>query len=178
MSDERIAMNTLVWKQPKWSSDHFELMGGQQVVGELWWTKCLSDQAVARYGGSTWLFDRPGFFRDRVVAVERGSGAPAASFAFGWLKDGELVLADGRSFRWFRTKVLGLAWALVDLNGVGVFDIELGMDWFKRQAVVRLQPGARSTAGIGLMLCMGMYLGICIDLDTAAVAAVTPATCG
>ena len=177
-TQEALAMGTLVWKQPKWSSDHFELRVGRQVVGELWWTKCLSDQAVARYGGSTWVFDRPGFFRDRVVAVDHGSGAPAASIDFDWLKDGVLVLSDGRRFSWQRTKVLGLAWGLVASNGVVVFDMELGMDGLKRQAIVRLGPGAPSLPGIGLLLCIGMYLGVCTELDTAGALAMTAATGG
>jgi hypothetical protein len=172
---EMIAARTLVWTQPKWIADRFELRAGEEVLGELYWTKCLSDQAVARYGNSTWILDRRGFFRDRVVAIEPGTKELAASFTFGWLQDGDLVLADGRSFRWYRTKIFDTAWALVDNADGAVFEIRLGADWFKRKAAVRLWPDAKAKPGLGLLLSLGMYLAICTMQDAAGAVAATSA---
>jgi hypothetical protein len=176
---QALAGTTLKWKQPKWSVDRFELRSDGRVLGELYWTKCLSDQAVACYGESIWILDRRGFFRDRVVALEPSSKAPEASFTFECLKDGDLILADGRSFRWYRTKIFDTAWALVDSAGGAVFEIHLGMDWFKYQATVRLWPDARAIPELGLLLCLGMYLSVCTMQDYAAGAlAATTATVG
>jgi hypothetical protein len=175
---QTVAGTTLEWKQPKWSVDRFELKADGQVLGELYWTECLSDQAVARYGESTWILDRRGFFRDRVVAVELGSKALAASFTFEWLKDGDLALTDGRSFRWYRAKVFDTAWALADKSGAGVFEIHLGLTWFKREATVRLWPDAQAKPGLGLLLCLGMYLCVCTLQDHAAVVVATTAAVG
>jgi hypothetical protein len=172
---ESLAAATLVWTQPKWSTDRLELRVGEEALGELYWTKCFSDQAVARCGGSTWILDRRGCFRDRVVAVEAGSGTLAASFTFEWMKDGDLVLADGRSWRWYRTKVFDTAWAMVDESGAAVFEIHLAMRWFKRQATVRLWPDAHAIPELGLLLCLGMYLSVCTLQDAAGAVAATTA---
>jgi hypothetical protein len=174
---ESLIKTTLLWKQPKWAVEHYELWAGEDQLGELYWTKCLSDQAIARCGGLTWTLDRRGFFRDRAVAVEAGSEALAASFTFEWLKDGDLVLADGRSFRWYRTKVFGNAWALVDKAGGAVFEIHLGMNWFKRLAIVRLWPDVQRMPGLGLLLCLGLYLGICTEQDAAGAVVAATAAC-
>ncbi len=175
---ESLTATTLVWTQPKWSADRYELRAGEGVLGELYWTKCLSDQAVARCGESTWILDRLGFFRDRVAAVEYGSGARVASLTFDWLKDGGLVLGDGRSYRWYRTKIFDTAWALTDAAGAGVFEIHLGMKWFKYQATVRLWPNARAVPELGLLLCLGMYLSICTMQDMAGAVAATTTVVG
>jgi hypothetical protein len=176
---ESLTTTTLVWHQPKWSADRYELRAGQEVLGELYWTKFLSDQATARCDGSTWVLDRRGFFRGRVIATEPGSERVVARLDFEWLKDGNLILADGRSFRWWRTKIFDTAWALADGAGGEVFEIHLGMKWFKVQATVRLGPEARAIPELGLLLCLGMYLSVCTMQDYAAVAgAATTAAVG
>lgn len=171
-----IVGTTLEWKQPKWSVDRYELRAGEEMVGELYWTKCLSDQAVGRYGDSTWILDRRGCFRDRVLAVEAGTQAQVASLVFEWLKDGDLILTGGRSFRWYRTKIFDTAWALADKAGGAVFEIHLGMKWFKYQATVRLGPGAQAIPELGLLLCLGLYLCVCTMQDLAAGGAAVAAT--
>jgi hypothetical protein len=173
-----LTKTVLLWKQPKWAVDYYELRAGEDLLGELYWTKCLSDQAIARCDGSTWVLDRRGFFRDRVVATAPGSEQPVASFDFEWLKDGDLILTDGRSFRWYRTKVFGSAWALVGEAGGAVFEIHLGMNWFKRQATVKLWPDVHTMPGLGLLLCLALYLGICTEQDAAGAAAATTAVVG
>ena len=175
---QNVVATTLEWKQPKWSLDRFELKAGAQVLGELYWTKCLSDQAVARSGQSTWVLGRRGFFRDRLVAVEPGTEAVAASFTFGWLKDGDLVLADGRSFRWYRTRLLDSVWALAVKAGGAVFEIHPGMNWLKREATVRLSPDVRAMPGLSLLLCLGMYLALCTMQDEAGAVVAATAACG
>lgn len=175
---ESLTATTLVWTQPKWSADRYELRAGEETLGELYWTKCLSDEAIARCGESTWILDRLGFFRDRVAAVERGSGTLAASLTFDWLKDGDLVLADGRSYHWYRTRVFDTAWALADKAGGPVFEIQLGMKWFKHQASVRLWPDAQAIPELGLLLCLGLYLSVCTMQDMAGAVAATTAAVG
>jgi hypothetical protein len=113
-----------------------------------------------------------------VVAIEAGNDAVAASFTFGWLKDGDLDLADGRSFRWYRTKLLDTAWALVDKAGGAVFEIHLGMNWFKREATVRLWPDVHAMPGLDLLLCLGLYLALCTLQDEAGAVAATTAVVG
>ncbi len=61
--------------------------------------------------------------------------------------------------------------------GGGAFEIRLGMNWFKRRAVVRLWPDVQRTPGLALLLCLGLYLGICIEQDAAGAAAGANAAC-
>jgi hypothetical protein len=174
---ESLDQRTLLWRQPKWAEERHELRAADGLFAELYWTKWFSDQAVAECSHGSWILDRPGFFRDRVVASDTRSGEQVASFAFEWLKNGDLTLSDGRTFRWYRTKAFDTAWALVDKAGGAVFEVHLGMNWFKREATVRLRPDSRTMPGLGLLLCLGMYLGICTVQDAAGAAAAATAAC-
>lgn len=172
----QIPEKKLQWSQPKWSVDRFELHAGGELLGELYWTKCMSDQAIARCSKSSWVLDRRGFFRDRVVVLKSDSQALAASFQFDWLMDGELLVANGRSFRWSRTKLLEPAWTLIDEAGTAIFEIQLRFMWFKHEATIRLWADQRTTPGLDLLLSMGMYLAmITMQDETVAVAAATTA---
>jgi hypothetical protein len=165
----------LLWKQPKWAVDHFRLHAGEDLVGELYWTKCLSDQAVAKFGEGSWALDRIGFFRDRAVAIDGRTGMEAARFAFGWLGEGGIHLANGRVFRWRRTKAFASAWTLVDEIGQRVYDLEIGMHWFKVEAAVSLSTSTERMSEIGLLLCMGLYIARCTMQDAAGAVVVASA---
>lgn len=172
---ESLDQRTLLWRQPKWAAERYELRAADGLLAELYWTKWFSDQAVAECSQGSWILDRPGCFRDRAVAIDARSGEQAASFAFDWLKDGDLTLADGRTFHWYRTKSFSNAWALVEKDGGVVLEIQIGMRWFKQEALVRLWPGVQKIPGLGLLLCLSLYLGLCIMQDAAGVVAATSA---
>lgn len=165
----------LTWTQPKWGVDHFVLQVGERRLGEIYWRKWFSDEAVARLGDQSWLFDRLGFFRDRAVAMELDSHKELAQISFDWMKDAVVTLSDGQTFEWFRTKALGDAWAMVDANQQLLYELEFGMRWFKHSAHVTLKRQAYRVQDVGLLLCLGVYLSYVTMLDTAAVVAATVA---
>ncbi len=169
------SQRTMLWKQPKFAVDHFELRSGDELLGEITWTKWLSDRALAKCNHGTWVLDRLGFFRDQVIATEAGSGNRVAGFEFGWLGEGDVRLPNGQVFPWFRTKALCGAWALTNESGEPVFEIQFGMRWFKQEAVVSLRPAADQTPELGLLLCLGFYLGYMSLQDAAGAAAATTA---
>lgn len=176
------SMNTLtgdelLWKQPKFGVDHFELVQDDVPFAELYWTRLLSDAAVGRVAGSWWTFDRLGWPRARVAATVAGSEGVAASFEFDWLKNGTLRLANGRTFEWYRTKAFANAWALAEAGGKAFFEIEHGYHWFNQRAWVTLHFPAGDT-DLPLLLCLAMYLVHCINLDMAGAAAATAAVVG
>lgn len=170
-----LRIEELTWLQPKWGVDHFVLQVGERRLGEIYWRKWFSDEAMARLGADSWLFDRTGFFRDRAIAMPPDTHRVLAQVTFDWMKDGVVTLADGQTFEWFRTKALGDAWALVDRNERPVYELEFGMRWFKYWAHFSLKPDAFRHAEGGLLLCLGMYLGYVTMLDSAAVVASTTA---
>lgn len=165
----------LVWKQPKFGVDHYELFAGENLYAELYWTKWFSDRATAICSGKQWMFDRVGFFRSKVIAVNRDGETTAAQFEFDWTKGGVIRLAKGLPFRWHRTKALRNTWALEDMNEQVLFEMELGMRWFKYQAWVDLHTLPRDMVDLDLLLPLCLYLAICAMQDTAAVTAATTA---
>jgi len=133
-----LTRNEMLWKQPKFGVDHFELYQEDDLFGEVYWTKLLSDAAVGQVAAGWWTFDRLGWLRDKVVATVANSEQVVASFEFDWLKNGTLHLPNGRIFEWYRTKALANAWALVETSEKAFFEIEHGHHWFKQRAWVTL----------------------------------------
>jgi hypothetical protein len=162
----------LIWKQPKFGVDHFELWDGERLIGELYWTKWLSDHAVARCGQGAWNLDRVGCLRQRVVAFESQTGMRVASFEFGWLNEGGIHMANGRIYQWYRTKAFSSAWAIVDETDKLVYEIQIGTRWFKYEASVHLAVD-KLTRELALLICLGLYLGVCTMQDAAAAVAAT-----
>jgi hypothetical protein len=146
----------LLWKQPKFLVDHFQLFAGDDFLAELYWTKWFSDRAFAHCPQGNWYFDRVGFFRRRVVAMEADSGD-------------EIV-------RWYRTGAWGDTWVMADKDGDTLFVIRFGTHWFRHQAYVTLRKSAKEIADLALLLCFAMYLGFCNIQDIAGAVAATTAT--
>ncbi len=46
--------------------------------------------------------------------MDSRTGKQVASFEIGWLYEGDIHLANGRIYRWCRTKAFSSAWAVVD----------------------------------------------------------------
>lgn len=172
MRHKPVALHTIIWKQPKFGLDHYELREGEKLIGELYWTKLLSDRAIAVCRQGSWEMDRVGCLRQRVVVIDGPSGVRAASFEFGWLGDGDISLANGRVYRWYRTKAFRSAWAIVDEQDRLVYEIQIGKCWFKHEAGVSLAVSWRYPQ-LDLLVCLGLYLGICAMQDAAAAVAAT-----
>lgn len=166
----------LLWKQPKFLVDHFQLFAGDDFLAELYWTKWFSDRAFARCPQGNWFFDRVGFFRRRVVAMEADSGDEIASLELGWLNEGQVRLVNGEIFQWYRTGAWGDTWVMANEDGGTLFVIRFGTHWFKHQANVALRKSAKKRPDLVLLLCFAMYLGFCNIQDTAGVVAATTAT--
>ena len=67
---------SLVWKQPKFNADYYELVdvsAGDRLFATISWPKWLSDLAIARSAVGTWHFDRVGWTR-RTITVTRPEG--------------------------------------------------------------------------------------------------------
>lgn len=170
---DSVDRNQLMWKQTAWGARDFELWSNEDLVAVLYWPKLLSDRAVAECAVGRWYVDRPGFFRRRTVVTEAESGVEVASFEAGWLGDGDLVLADGRVFHWFKTKAFRNFWALTGQDDALLIEIHAGLNWFKYEADVLLQRGAESLPELCLLIAATWYLGYMYIQDSAAAAAAT-----
>ena len=121
---------SLVWKQPKFGTDTYELINasaGDALYACIGWPKWLSDLAIARSAVGTWHFDRVGWTR-RTITVTRPEGpipnpsignqpnfVQFASFDIGWMWEGDLVLQSGKVYHWYRTKPFRNRWALSEM---------------------------------------------------------------
>jgi hypothetical protein len=170
---EAVDHQQLLWKQMGFGARDFELRSGDDLVGVLYWPKLLSDRAVAECAGGKWHIERVGFFRHRTVVVDIDSGLEVASFEPDWLGDGDLALADGRAFQWYKTKALRNSWALVDKDGYLVLEVHEGMAWFKHEADVVLHVDPGSSPGLPFLVLVSWYLGFTKIQDTAAAVAAT-----
>jgi hypothetical protein len=165
----------LLWKQTKWGGRYFELLSSDERVGHLNWPKWLSDMAVAEGGDGKWIIDRVGFFRDRVVVTDVENGVEVASVEFDWLGDGEVTLANGKVYNWYRTGILSNHWTLADENDDLVFEIKEWMHWFKHRADIELRVGSITRPELPFLIYLGWYLALMQMQDAAAVVAVTAA---
>lgn len=172
-----LAYKNLLWKQPKFAVDHFQLFAGDDLIAYIYWTKWFSDRAVARCSQGNWAFDRVGFFRRRVIVTQADADEVLASLDLGWLNEGQVKLANGHLFDWYRTGAWGNNWIMAEEEGGILFKIYFGMHWFKHQARVIMDSGVKKIPELPLLLCLAMYLGFCNIQDTAgAVAATTAST--
>ena len=168
-------LGNLQWKQKRFAVHDFQLQAGDDQVGELYWTKWFSDQAVAKSADGCWLMDRPGFFRDRVVVREQESGKSIAVFDSGWFGEGNLRFMNGRSYQWYRTKAFCNHWALANEDEEVVLEIREGMRWFKHEADIVPYASAQKEADFMLLIFIGWYLVFMAMQDSAAVVAATTA---
>jgi hypothetical protein len=169
-------MHSLMLKQTRFGARDFELYAGDDLVGVLYWPKLLSEQAVADTASGRWHIDRLGFFRDRVAVTEAESGEEIARLAFDMWGDGDLMLTDGRVFRWYKTKAfLRNAWALTEEDDTLVLEMEAGMRWFKHQAYVDPRPEAHALRPLALWILVCWYLGYAKMQDAAGAAAAVSA---
>ncbi len=165
-------LHTIIWRQPKFGVDHYQLLDGEKLIGELYWTRWLSDRAIAHCRQTAWEFDRVGCLRQHVVAMDSRTEVQAASFEIGWLYEGDIRVANGRVYRWHSTKAFRNAWAVVDEKDELVYEIEIGTRWFKHEASVFLAVD-NLYPDLDLLVCLGLYLGICTMQDAAAAVAAT-----
>jgi hypothetical protein len=202
-SPEPTPIRSLVWKQPKFAVDAFELRdrstltGDERLIGEIYWTSWLADQALARIGNQSWIFNRVGFFRRQILALDQPTRSQVACLEFGWLYEGDIQLMDGQVFHWYRTKAFANAWAVskvIDSPPLDdqqnkkmkhkkaprserlIYEIDYGMHWFKYEAFVTLFTKQSDTPELPLLLCMGLYLVYCATHDAAAAVAASSAS--
>jgi len=169
----QIDQKYLTWRQPRWTREYYELRAGDCLLGSLAMKKWFSDQAEVNTATAAWIFDRKDFFRTAGIAFERQSKIEVARFEYEWLKDCQISLSDGRSFKWFRTKVLEYAWAMTTESDRLLFEMALGMRWFKREGLITLEVKPSIFPNLDLLICLSFYLGYCEQQDTAAAVAAT-----
>jgi len=162
-----ITGDRLIWQQPKFGVDYFQLRVGSEHLAEISWTEWFSDRATARTSKAGWIFDRLGFFRRSIQVIEDATGVEVARIELNWWESGQISCASGAEFAWQKTGFWGDTWVLSRKNGPKLFEFWFGMHWFKRAGEVVLASGARLVPELPLLVCLGWYLATCDAQDAS-----------
>lgn len=175
MENNRIDIHkTIETRQLGWGVRGFELSIEGERIASLTWPKWSSDYAVGEWGAERWGFDRPGVFRDKLEIYDRMESA-YATLHYDWLKDGKLILRNGRTYGWQMTRTFRDKWALTDEQGFVIYEIEAWQHWFKRMGEIRFRKAAITAADLRPLVLAGWYLAFKHTEDMAAVVAATVA---
>lgn len=159
----------LVWTQPSARHRHYELRAGDETVATLDWQKSLGSLALATTADGEWTFKRAGFWHPRVTARPAGTETEVASFEAGWTGDGTLRLEGGETFAWKPGNFWQTRWGWHDAAGSLLVGFRQRTSLLKTEGVVEIEAGA--PASLALLLCLGWYLVVLSEDDSAASAA-------
>ena len=169
---QEAAPSTLSWQQPQAFKCAYELRAGDELLGTLRKTRKVSAAMEAEMGGARYTFEPAGFFRGRVAVREVGTEREPAVFQSGFCGGGQLLLPDGRSYRWKMTSFWGSRWAFLDNSDRPLVSIRPRNRVFRTGSEVEIAPGALRMPELPVLVLLGWYLLLRINQDSAAAAAV------
>ena len=166
----------LAWEQPSALKMHYELRAGSEVVSTLRFRSSFGSFATAESDDGCWTFKRVGFWQTRATVRPCGSDDDIASFKNNtWSGGGTLELADGRTFpattNFWQTKFgfeTGSGEKLIQFESSGLLHLSV---------TVEIHPSAIKMQELPLMVMLGCYLIVMMQMD-AAVAASTAGAAG
>jgi hypothetical protein len=166
---ERRSDKRVEWREGK-SQD--ELRAGSQILATLRWEGWLSKRAFAASPEGQWVFDRPALLSRDVKVWVAEQDEPVAVLEVGWLGDGTLKLADGRSLRWISTNFWRTRWSFTTPAGDPLVSLADNSGFLERRTVIEHVSPDLSASDRGLLLLLGRYLMVLQAEDAAAAAAV------
>lgn len=157
------------WSRPRLLERRYTLQAGDDLLAVLRWESLFSCQAVAETADGTWVLQRTGFFRSRVVVRAVGSDTEVATVRAGWSGTGEIQASDHRRYRWRKAGFWSPFWFLEGEDGLPLVEFERA--FLRRAAAVRVQPSAGAIPDLALLVALGWYLLVLADDDAAGAAA-------
>jgi hypothetical protein len=163
---------SLEWKQPRALKMEYELLtGADELAATLRFRSSFGSFATAESADDCWTFKRIGFFQTKVTIRPCGSDDDIAIFRHNtWSGGGTLEFADGRTFQatsnFWQTK-----FGFETESGEKLIEFEKG-GLLHLSAAVEIQPGATGIAELPLMVSLGCYLVVMMNMD-ATIAAST-----
>jgi len=158
---------SLKWEQPSALKLEYELRpGGGELAATLHFRSSFGSFATAESADGCWTFKRIGFFQTKVTIRPCGSDDDVAIFKNNtWSGGGTLEVADGRTFKatnnFWQTR-LGFETEsgekLIGFEKSGLLHLS---------ATVEVQPSAISMTELPLMVTLGFYLIVMMNMDAA-----------
>lgn len=112
--------NPLTWKQNSITSRTYTLKQDEQPLAHLYYTGTFNNEALVHLptnDKNDWLlrFDRQGVFNTMITSKATNAAIPATKpMKLNWSGKGEVVLGNGRSFRWHPLDTLHTQWGFLD----------------------------------------------------------------
>lgn len=160
----------LKWDQPSVLKMWYELRTPEgEPAATLHFRSSFGSFATAESGDGCWTFKRTGFFRTKVTIRACDSDVDIAIFKNNtWSGGGTLELADGRTFQ-AATNFWQTKFAFQTEAGEKLIEFQKG-GLLHLSARVEIQPGVCSNAELPLMVTLGFYLIVMMNMDAVAAA--------
>ncbi|HET9211305.1 MAG TPA: hypothetical protein VFR03_12940 [Thermoanaerobaculia bacterium] len=165
---QEAAPSTFCWQQPQAFKCEYELRAGDELLGAIRKTRRFSAAMEAEIGDTRFTFEPAGFFRSRVAVREADAAGEPAVFQAGFCGGGQLLLPDGRSYRWKMTSFWGSRWAFLDDSDRPLVSFRPRNRVFRTGAGVEIGPGALRMPELPVLVLLGWYLLLRIRQDSAS----------
>jgi hypothetical protein len=178
-----ISNEQLNWIQPKTTQQLFELRTPSDLCATLNFPKAFGSLAEAESEDGKWTLKRVGFFHTKITIRNVGEENDYAVFKPNIMAtSGILEFANGKKFLWQSSNFWATKFEFKEESGQTVVTIKSGIDdpklkdWFKTHARVEIQSDKESSRDISLLILLGWYLIIVLQMDSATGAVVAAAT--
>jgi hypothetical protein len=173
----------LSWMQPKTTHQLFELRLKDDLFGTLVFPKSVGSLAQAETSEGRWTFKRVGFFSTRITVRKSGEENDIAAFKPNLMvTSGVLEFSNGNKYQWHSANFWETKFEFKDANGEIVVTFRSGVedpklkDWFKTQARVEIAEHKNNLPELSIMILLGWYLIIVLQMDSSAGAVVAVAS--
>lgn len=171
------------WIQPKTIQQIYELRTKDDLYGTLIFPKTFGSLAEAESSEGKWTFKRVGFFNTRITVRELGAENDIAVFKPKWTGNAGIVeMANGKIYNWQSSNFWSTKVDFIDANGNAVVTFRSGVDepklkdWFKTQARVEVSEFGRDLPELSILVMLGWYLIVVLNMDSSAGAVVAAAS--
>lgn len=173
----------LSWMQPKTTQQLFELRLKDKLFGTLIFPKSVGSLANAETSEGKWTFKRVGFFSTRITVRKNGEENDIAAFKPNLMATtGVLEFSNGKKYQWHAANFWDTKFEFKNAEGETVVTFRSGVDdpkfkdWFKTQARVEIAENNNNLTELSIIILLGWYLIIVLQMDSSAGAVVAAAT--
>lgn len=163
----------LTWVQPKAIKHEYELCDESEVYGRLVFPKSFGTLAEIESAEGRWTLKRVGFIHTSVTIREEGKDENVGVFKpSGWGSRGTLELTSGNKYEWRLENFWATRFEIKDSSGDTIVRYHSGKDdsnisdMFKNQARVSFTEQARNLHELSLLILIGWYLIVMIQMDS------------
>lgn len=180
---KEIPNEQLNWIQPKALNLIYELRGENDLFGTLVFPKTFGSLAEAETADGKWTLKRVGYFNTRITIRKYEHENDIAVFKPNLMATtGTIQFANGNSYQWSTSNFWNTKFEFKNKNGDLVIVFHSGVnepklkDWFKTQARVEIIDTKQNMEELALLIMLGWYLIIVLQMDSSTGAVVAAAT--